>query len=225
MRGGNKLKKEDLASYIDHTLLGFQVTAEKVKEAVNFAKDNQTASVCVSPDRLALVVDLLADSSVKACTVIGFPHGTQTTAAKVFEAEEAIKQGADELDMVINVGLLLDGEEEAVEEEIRQVVEAAQGKAVKVIIETAELTDDLIVKACQLSENAGAHFVKTSTGYGSGGATVETVALMKETVGDRLQVKASGGIRSYEDCLAMIEAGADRIGASRGQAILDQAPL
>lgn len=213
------ITKKELASKIDHTLLGQEATLEKVKEVVNFAIEHETASVCVSPDRLKMVSQMLKDSPVLACTVIGFPHGTQTTASKVAESKEAAKNGADELDMVINVGHLKDGNYNYVKEDIQAVVEATD-KVVKVIIETSVLTDEEKIKACQLAEEAGADFVKTSTGYAGGGATAEDVELMRKTVSDSLQVKASGGIRSLENCLKMLEAGANRIGASRSKDIL-----
>lgn len=213
------ITKKELASKIDHTLLGQEATLEKIKEVVNFAIEHETASVCVSPDRLQIVSKILKGSSVLACTVIGFPHGTQTTASKVAEAKEAAENGADELDMVINVGHLKDGNNDYVKKDIQAVVEATD-KVVKVIIETSILTKEEKIKACQLAEEAGADFVKTSTGYAGGGATAEDVELMRKTVSDSLQVKASGGIRSLEDCLKMLEAGADRIGASRSKDIL-----
>lgn len=213
------ITKKELASKIDHTLLGQEATLEKIKEVVNFAIEHETASVCVSPDRLQIVSKMLKDSSVLACTVIGFPHGTQTTVSKVAEAKEAAENGADELDMVINVGHLKDGNNDYVKKDIQAVVQATD-KVVKVIIETSLLTEEEKIKACQLAEEAGADFVKTSTGYTGGGATAEDVKLMRETVSDALQVKASGGIRSLEGCLKMLEAGADRIGASRSRDIL-----
>lgn len=213
------ITKKELAGKIDHTLLGQEATLEKVKEVVEFALEYETASVCVSPDRLRLVSEMLKNSSVLACTVIGFPHGTQTTVAKVAEAVEAVENGADELDMVINVGHLKDGNDDYVKEEIQAVVEAAD-KVVKVIIEASVLTDDEKVRACRLAEEAGADFVKTSTGYAGGGATTADVELMRKTVSNSLQVKASGGIRTLEECLKMLEAGADRIGASRTKDIL-----
>ena len=213
------ITKKELAGKIDHTLLGPEATLEKVKEVTQFAIEYETASVCVSPDRLQIVSNMLKDSSVLACTVIGFPHGTQTTASKVAEAEEAAENGADELDMVINVGHLKDGNNDYVKKDIQAVVQATD-KVVKVIIETSLLTEEEKIKACQLAEEAGADFVKTSTGYTGGGATAEDVKLMRETVSDALQVKASGGIRSLEGCLKMLEAGADRIGASRSKDIL-----
>lgn len=213
------ITKKELAGKIDHTLLGPEATLEKVKEVTQFAIEYETASVCVSPDRLQIVSNMLKDSSVLACTVIGFPHGTQTTASKVAEAEEAAENGADELDMVINVGHLKDGNNDYVKKDIQAVVQATD-KVVKVIIETSLLTEEEKIKACQLAEEAGADFVKTSTGYTGGGATAEDVKLMRETVSDALQVKASGGIRSLEGCLKMLEAGADRIGTSRSRDIL-----
>lgn len=213
------MKKAELAKKIDHTMLGPEVTRDQVEEGVAYAKELGTASVCVSPDRLKLVADLLQGSDVLACTVVGFPHGTQTAETKVAETKQALADGAQEIDMVMNVGHLLEGNVDYVKNEIEAVVQAA-GVTTKVIIETACLTDQQIVQACQLAEEAGAAFVKTSTGYASDGAKVEDVRLMRETVSDQVSVKASGGIRTLDDCLAMIEAGADRIGASRTTSIL-----
>ena len=185
------------------------------------ATEHDFASVCVNPTWVAFAAQALKGTDVKVCTVIGFPLGANTPEVKAFEAEDAIQNGADEIDMVINIGALKSQDYELVEKDIRAVVEAAKGTLVKVIIETCLLTDDEKVKACQIAQKAGADFVKTSTGFSTGGATVADVALMRKTVGPNMGVKASGGARSYEDALAFIKAGATRIGASSGVAIME----
>lgn len=185
------------------------------------ATEHDFASVCVNPTWVAFAAQALKGTDVKVCTVIGFPLGANTPEVKAFEAEDAIQNGADEIDMVINIGALKSQDYELVEKDIRAVVEAAKGTLVKVIIETCLLTDDEKVKACQIAQKAGADFVKTSTGFSIGGATVADVALMRKTVGPNMGVKASGGARSYEDALAFIKAGATRIGASSGVAIME----
>jgi deoxyribose-phosphate aldolase len=210
---------------IDHTILGAEVTKEAVKEKCREAKEYNFASVCANPDQVALMTEELADSPVKVCTVIGFPLGVNATATKIAEAELAAAEGADELDMVIKVGALKEGDYELVKNDIKAVVEAAGDKVVKVIIETCYLTDQQKVKACELAKAAGADFVKTSTGFGSGGATVEDIALMRKTVGEKMGVKASGGIHSLAEAEAMIEAGATRIGASSGVQIIEGAEV
>jgi len=184
------------------------------------AREYDFASVCVNPTWVKHAKTGLEGSDVKVCTVVGFPLGATTSAVKAFETKEAVQNGADEIDMVINVGALKSGNLDLVESDIRAVVEAANGTLVKVILETCLLTDEEKVKACQLAQKAGADFVKTSTGFSTGGATVEDVALMRKTVGPDMGVKASGGARSYEDALAFIEAGATRIGTSAGVAIM-----
>jgi deoxyribose-phosphate aldolase len=188
---------------------------------VEEAKQYKFASVCVNPVWVKTAAELLDDTpEVKVCTVIGFPLGASTTETKAFEAKNAIENGATEVDMVINIAALKDGQDELVERDIRAVVEAAKGKALtKVIIETCLLTNEEKVTACELSVKAGADFVKTSTGFSTGGATVEDIRLMRKTVGPTIGVKASGGVRSREDALAMVEAGATRIGASSGVSI------
>lgn len=208
------------AKFIDHTLLKPEATRQQIDKLVEEAKTYQFKSVCVSPTQVKYVADQLQDSDVLVCTVIGFPSGAQTTATKQFETKDAIENGAQEVDMVINVGALKDKRYDDVEQDIKGVVNAAQGKTVKVILETVLLTKDEIVKASELAKAAGADFVKTSTGFAGGGATVEDVKLMKDTVGDDLEVKASGGVRNLEDFNAMIEAGATRIGASAGVQII-----
>lgn len=209
-----------LNKYIDHTILKPETTKEQVAQILAEAKEYDFASVCVNPTWVAYAAQELKDSDVKVCTVIGFPLGANTPAVKAFETQNAIEKGADEIDMVINIGALKSKNDELVLEDIKAVVEASGEKLVKVIIETCLLTDEEKVKACQLSKEAGADFVKTSTGFSTGGATVEDVALMRKTVGPDMGVKASGGARSYEDAIAFIEAGATRIGASSGVAIM-----
>ncbi|HFI0795280.1 TPA: deoxyribose-phosphate aldolase [Streptococcus suis] len=209
-----------LNKYIDHTILKPETTKAQVAQILAEAKEYDFASVCVNPTWVAYAAQELKDSDVKVCTVIGFPLGANTPAVKAFETKDAIENGADEIDMVINIGALKSKNDELVFEDIQAVVAASGDKLVKVIIETCLLTEEEKVKACQLSKEAGADFVKTSTGFSTGGATVEDVALMRKTVGSDMGVKASGGARSYEDAIAFIEAGATRIGASSGVAIM-----
>ncbi|UDI77796.1 deoxyribose-phosphate aldolase [Staphylococcus taiwanensis] len=208
------------AKYIDHTLLKPESTRQQIDQIIQEAKEYNFKSICVSPTHVKYAADKLKDSDVLVCTVIGFPLGATTTASKIFETEDAIKNGASEIDMVINIGALKDGRFEDVQKDIEGVVGAANGKTVKVIIETVLLTDDEKVKASELAKVAGANFVKTSTGFAGGGATPEDVKLMKETVGDDLEVKASGSVRNLEDFNKMIDAGATRIGASAGVQII-----
>ena len=210
----------ELAGMIDHTILKADATTSQIDKVCQEAKQYNFASVCVNSSWISRCAELLKNSDVMVCTVIGFPLGAASTPAKAAEATAAVQQGADELDMVINIGQLLDSEFEFVINDIAAVVNAASGKTVKVIIEICYLDNEQIVKACQLCKEAGADFVKTSTGFGTGGATVEAIRLMRQTVPD-LGVKASGGIRTREDALRMIEAGASRIGASAGIAILE----
>ncbi|HEM5422827.1 TPA: deoxyribose-phosphate aldolase [Streptococcus suis] len=212
-----------LNKYIDHTILKPETTQEQVEKILAEAKEYDFASVCVNPTWVALAAESLKDSDVKVCTVIGFPLGANTPAVKAFETKDAISNGADEIDMVINIGALKTGNYDLVLEDIKAVVAASGDKLVKVIIEACLLTDDEKVNACQLSQEAGADYVKTSTGFSTGGATVADVALMRKTVGPDMGVKASGGARSYEDAIAFIEAGASRIGASSGVAIMNGA--
>ncbi|HFU3984055.1 TPA: deoxyribose-phosphate aldolase [Streptococcus suis] len=209
-----------LNKYIDHTILKPETSKEQVAQILTEAKEYDFASVCVNPTWVAYAAQELKDSDVKVCTVIGFPLGANTPALKAFETKDAIENGADEIDMVINIGALKSKNYDLVLEDIKAVVTASGDKLVKVIIETCLLTDEEKVKACELSKEAGADFVKTSTGFSTGGATVEDVALMRKTVGPDMGVKASGGARSYEDAIAFIEAGATRIGASSGVAIM-----
>ncbi len=211
---------ENISKMIDHTLLKASATQADIKKICSEAKQYGFASVCVNSCYAKLVTSQLKGTDVKTCCVVGFPLGAMSTAAKAQEARCAVADGASEIDMVINVGALKEGNDFYVEEDISAVVEAAKPAIVKVIIETCLLTDEEKVKACELSENAGAAFVKTSTGFSTGGANVHDVALMKKTVGNRLQVKASGGIHTPQQAQELIAAGADRIGASNGIALL-----
>ena len=210
-----------LNKYIDHTLLKPDASQEQIETLIEEAKKYDFASVCVNPTWVSFAAQALKATDVRVCTVIGFPLGANTPELKAFETSDAIQNGANEIDMVINIGALKSRNFDLVERDIRAVVEAAKGTLVKVIIETCLLTDDEKVKACQLAQKAGADFVKTSTGFSTGGATVADVALMRKTVGPDMGVKASGGARSYEDALAFIKAGATRIGASSGVAIME----
>ncbi|MGT2754919.1 deoxyribose-phosphate aldolase [Streptococcus ovis] len=209
-----------LNKFIDHTLLKPEATEEQIMKIIAEAKEYDFASVCVNPTWVSLAAKELKGTDVKVCTVIGFPLGANTPAVKAFETKDAIANGADEVDMVINIGQLKAGNDQAVEDDIRAVVEAANGTLTKVIIETCLLTDDEKVRACQAAVRAGADFVKTSTGFSTGGANVHDVALMRQTVGPEIGVKASGGARSTEDAIAFVEAGATRIGASAGVSIM-----
>ena len=214
-----------IAAAIDHSVLKPNSLSSEVVAACELAAQVNTASVCIRPIDVPLAVASLADSSVPVCTVIGFPHGTSTTATKVFETIEAISAGCDEVDMVINISALIEGDFDLVLSDIKTVVEAAHGlkpkSIVKVIFETALLNREQIIKACELSELAGADFVKTSTGFSSEGATVENIRLMKQCVGDRLKVKASGGVRTLDQVIDLLEAGADRCGCSGTESILE----
>ena len=209
-----------LSKMIDHTLLKANATRAQIEKLCDEAVENDFASVCVNTCWVPMAASRLAGSPVNVCTVVGFPLGAMAPASKAAEAARAVADGADEVDMVINVGWLIAGEDDAVRADIAGVVEAAQGRCVKVILECCLLTDEQIVRACELSVEAGAAFVKTSTGFSSGGATVKDVALMRKTVGDRCKVKASGGIHTAEEAQAMVDAGADRIGTSSGIAIV-----
>lgn len=213
---------QEYAKLIDHTLLKADASTEAIQKLAIEAQKYHFASVCVNPSQVPTVFEVLKDTpNVKVCTVIGFPLGATTTESKVFETKIAIEQGATEVDMVIHLGALKQGDDTYVRKDIQAVVEEARGKAtVKVILETCLLTEEQIIRACKLAVQAGADFVKTSTGFSTGGATVEAVALMRKTVGDQLGVKASGGIRSAADVKAMVEAGANRIGSSAGVEIV-----
>lgn len=209
------ITREYVASIIDHTVLKAEAGPEDIRKICREAIDNGFASVCINPCYVALAAEELKGSKVKVCTVIGFPLGASTSEAKAFEAKRAIEQGAGEVDMVINIGMLKAGNYDYVREDIIAVVNAAKDKAlVKVIIETCLLSNDEKVAACNLSKEAGADFVKTSTGFSKWGAKIEDVKLMRESVGPEMGVKASGGVHDFEDALKMIEAGATRIGAS-----------
>jgi deoxyribose-phosphate aldolase len=211
----------NIASMIDHTLLKADATKEQIEKLCQEAREHQFFSVCVNPVWVKTSKELLSGSGVKVCTVIGFPLGATTSETKAFETKNAIDNGAEEVDMVINIGALKDKNYQLVENDIRAVVDAAKGKALtKVIIETSLLTKEEKVRACELAVKAGADFVKTSTGFSTGGATIEDIAIMRQTVGPKMGVKASGGVRNTEDAQKMIEAGATRIGASSGIAIL-----
>jgi len=213
----------DIARYIDHTILKPEATPEDVKKLCREAKEYNFASVCVNASYAKLVSTELDGSEVKTCVVVGFPLGAMTKEAKAFETVEAINNGASEIDMVINIGSLKTKNYELLKADIEAVVNAAKGKAlVKVIIEACLLTNEEKIKACEISKEAGADFVKTSTGFSAGGATKEDIALMRKTVGEDLGVKASGGIRDFKTAMDMINAGASRIGASASISIVNE---
>lgn len=213
----------ELAGMIDHTALKSDTTKEQIKKLCSEAIEYGFASVCVNPSYVELCSELLKGSTIKVCTVIGFPLGATTTATKVVEASEAIKNGAKEIDMVINVGAMKSGDFDFVKNDIVAVVQAAKGKAlVKVILETCLLTEEEKKISCKICKEAGADFVKTSTGFSTGGATIEDIKLMRSIVKPDLGVKASGGIRDYETAKAMVDAGASRIGASASVAIANK---
>jgi len=214
-----------VAPLIDHTLLKAEATRAQIVALCREAKQYGFATVCVHPNRILLAADELAGSPVKPCTVIGFPQGAHTTAAKAFEAEDAVRNGAQELDMVLAVGAMKDRDHAYVLNDIRAVVRAAGGRTVKVILETCLLTNEEKVMACRLTVEAGAGFVKTSTGLAGGGASVEDIRLMRQTVGNRCGVKASGGVRTLDDALKMIAAGANRLGTSAGVAMVTERML
>lgn len=207
---------------IDHTLLKPEATKEMIENLCKEAKEYDFKSVCVNPYWVSTAYEELRDSDVLVCTVVGFPLGATTKETKFFETDFAVQEGADEIDMVINVGALKSKQYDVVLEDIKSVVQAANGRTVKVIIETCLLSDEEKVKACELSMEAGANFVKTSTGFSTAGAKVEDIELMKSIVGDNLEVKASGGIRDLDTALKMIEAGATRLGVSAGVQIVKE---
>lgn len=215
----------DIAGYIDHTLLKADATPQEIENLCKEARENHFAAVCVNPPFVKQCADLLRGSGVQVATVVGFPLGAHTTATKVFETEQALVDGATEIDMVINIGALKAKRDDFVRDDIHQVVEAAHrgGGIVKVIIEAALLNDEEKVRASRLSKEAGAEFVKTSTGFGPGGATAHDVALMRQTVGPNLGVKAAGGVKDLKQAQEMIQAGATRIGASAGVKIVREA--
>jgi len=213
---------EQLAKTIDHSLLRPELTEQDVIEGCRLAKQYHVASVCVRPCDVPLAVSEMNGSDVKVGTVVGFPHGSTTTATKAFEARQAVADGAQEVDMVMNIGALRSGRYDYVENDVRAVVEAAgEGIIVKVILENCYLTDEEKVKACQLAEAAGADFVKTSTGFAASGATIEDLRLMRASVGPQVQVKAAHGVRTLEAALQVIEVGTTRFGATRTKKILD----
>jgi len=220
------MKGEELAHLIDHTMLKADATPAEIKQLCEEALAYQFASVCINPSYVPLAAAKLSETGVAVCTVIGFPLGATTTTAKVCEAEQALDDGASELDMVLHLGALKVGDRDGVEKDIAAVAAVCHqsGGLLKVIIETALLTDEEKVLACQLAEDAGADFVKTSTGFAASGAKVDDVRLMRRTVRPEIGVKAAGGIHSYEEAVAMIEAGAERLGASAGVKIVEGAP-
>ena len=207
---------------IDHTVLKAFATSEDITKLCNEALEYDFASVCVNPANVSLASSLLKDSDVLVCTVIGFPLGANTIAIKQAETMDAVNNGAQEIDMVINVGKAKEHDYEYITEEIKAVVDAADGNLVKVILETCYLTSEEIAEVCRCASIAGAQFVKTSTGFGTGGAKVEDVKIMKANILDTMSVKASGGVRTLEDLEKMVEAGASRIGASSGAAIIKE---
>lgn len=213
----------ELNKYIDHTLLKPEATKEQITKLCQEARQYDFASVCVNTCYVPLAKQLLAGSDVKVCCVVGFPLGAMDTVSKAFEAKTAVENGAQEVDMVINIGALKDKDYDYVTKDIAAVVEASKPAIVKVIIEACLLTDEEKVEACKCSMNAKAEFVKTSTGFSTHGATPEDVALMKKTVGNVCKVKAAGGVRSYDDAMKMIEAGADRLGCSAGIKVMEEA--
>lgn len=221
------MTRDKIAKYIDHTILRSNATVNDIKKLCEEAKKYKFAAVCVNPCYVSYCKEQLKDSEVKVATVVGFPLGANKIETKVYETKQALLDGADEIDMVINIGAMIEGSYEYVEEEIKAIVETTrefgEDKIVKVIIETSELNDEQKKIACKISKRVGAHFVKTSTGFSKSGATVEDVRLMKETVGENVKVKASGGVKTFEDAIKMIEAGADRIGTSSGVAIVEGA--
>lgn len=211
-----------LSKYIDHTLLKADASIDAIKKLCTEAKEYDFKSVCVNTCNIPLCKEELNGSDVLVCTVIGFPLGAMSTESKVFETSDAISKGADEIDMVINIGRLKDKKYEYCIDEIKKVKEACNGKTLKVIIETCLLSEEEIVAACNCVLEAGADFVKTSTGFSTSGATFDGVALMKKTVGDKCLIKAAGGVRSHEDMLKMIELGANRIGTSSGTKLIEK---
>lgn len=211
-----------LSKYIDHTLLKADALEKDIVKLCEEAKEYDFKSVCINPSYIPLAKKELADSDVLVCTVVGFPLGQMSTQAKVFEAKDALEKGADEIDMVLNIAKLKDGDLNYVTKEIKALKDVLKDHVLKVIIEACLLSDDEKKAACECILEAGADFVKTSTGFSTGGATFEDVALLKSCVGDKCQVKAAGGVRSHEDFLKMIELGADRIGTSSGVKLLKE---
>jgi len=216
------MKRNELARLIDHTLLKPDSTRRDARRVCEEAKEHGFAAACILPAWVADAAEILEGSSVAVCTVVGFPHGAHATATKLFEAEHALADGATELDMVLNIGRLRSGEDAFVRDEIRAIVAGAGRAVVKVILENAYLTDDEKVRGCRLAEAAGAHFVKTSTGFAPGGATHDDLRLMRATVSSAVQIKAAGGVRSLDALLEVMALGVTRVGATRTGAILDE---
>ncbi|HWQ77291.1 MAG TPA: deoxyribose-phosphate aldolase [Anaerovoracaceae bacterium] len=216
-----QITEAEFFRHVDHSLLKPQLTRQEVLEGLRYAKENRCASVCINPHNLDLAAEVLAGTDVKIGTVIGFPSGAHTTITKVMESKDAYSRGAVELDMVIDIGALKSGLTDRVREDIRAVCEATPA-IVKVILETAYLTNEEIVLGSRIAEEAGAAYVKTSTGFASAGATVENVRLMRQSVSEKVKVKAAGGMHTLEECLALMEAGADRLGISRTKEIVSE---
>jgi deoxyribose-phosphate aldolase len=216
-----KVSVDELAQLIDYTILRPEAITPNIERLCSNADTYKFATVCVNPSFVELAVDLLKDSSVKVCTVIGFPLGATLPKVKAFEAQKVVQLGAQEVDMVMNIGAMRNQHYDVVREDIEEVVNASDSALVKVILETGLLTNSEKQRACVLAKESGAHFVKTSTGFGPSGATIEDIQLMKEIVGESMGVKASGGIRTFEAALSFIEAGATRLGASAGVDIID----
>ncbi len=208
------MNQKEILGMVDHTLLGVAATWEEIKGILDDAMKYETASACIPAAYVKEAAEYV-DGKLAICTVIGFPNGYSTTAVKVFEAKDAIANGAEEIDMVINIGALKNKRYEAIEEEIRQIHEACDGKILKVIIETCLLTEEEKIKMCEIVTNAGAEYIKTSTGFSTGGATFEDVALMREHIGKNVKIKAAGGIASFDDAEKFVNLGADRLGTSR----------
>ncbi len=217
-----KYSKQKIAKTIDHSLLKPEMTRDEVRQGCEIAKKYDVASVCCKPSDVAFCAEILKGTDVEIGTVVGFPHGSSTTATKVFETKAAIADGATEIDMVLNIGLLKSGLYEEVKSDIAAVVEAAGGKMVKVILENAYLTDDEKVTACKLCEAAGAHYVKTSSGYAPTGATVADVKLMRASVSPKVKVKSAGGVRTLDALIEMLDAGIERSGATTTSTMLDE---
>ena len=217
-----KYSKQKIAKTIDHSLLKPEMTRDEVRQGCEIAKKYDVASVCCKPSDVAFCAEILKGTDVEIGTVVGFPHGSSTTATKVFETKAAIADGATEIDMVLNIGLLKSGLYEEVESDIKAVVDAAGGKMVKVILENAYLTDDEKVTACKLCEAAGAHYVKTSSGYAPTGATVADVKLMRASVSPKVKVKSAGGVRTLDALIEMLDAGIERSGATTTSTMLDE---
>jgi deoxyribose-phosphate aldolase len=217
-----KYSREKIAKTIDHSLLKPEMTRDEVRQGCEIAKKYQVASVCCKPSDVAFCAEILKGSNVEVGTVVGFPHGSSTTETKVFETKDAISNGATEIDMVLNIGQLKSGLYDAVKADIAAVVEAAAGKLVKVILENAYLNDDEKVTACKLCEAAGAHYVKTSSGYAPSGATIADVKLMRATVSSSVKVKSAGGVRTLDALIEMLDAGVERSGATTTNIMLDE---